>query len=81
MTFEKTIKDGVLHVEGKKVKKVFTAGTWIWYVTKIITKKKVPFIYEAYVHGFCDEFGSTYVSELESVNAVELPIDKIPLEA
>jgi len=79
MNFRKEIKDGVLFVEGKKVKKVFQMGDWIWYVVKIVNHKKIPFIYEAYVHGMADEFGSVYVSEL--AGAVELPLNKIPVES
>ena len=80
MTWNKEIKDGVLFVDGHKVKKIFRAGEWIWYVTKIITKKKVPYIYEAYVHGFADEFGTVYVAELTDMGAIEMPVDKIPEE-
>ena len=76
------LKNGVVHVGYEKlkpVKKIFRMGNWIWYVSKIITKKKVPFIYEAWVHGDFDEFGSVYVSEL--AGAEELPISEIPNEA
>ena len=78
MNFRKEIKNGTLFVEGKQIKKVFQMGDWIWYVTKIINQKKVPFIYEAYVHGMADEFGSVYVSEL--AGASELPLTEIPVE-
>jgi len=79
MNFRKEIKNGVLFVEGKQVKKVLKMGDWIWYVVKIVNKKKIPFIYESYVHGFADEFGSVYVHEL--LGAEELPLDKIPVES
>lgn len=79
MEFRKELRNDVLFVEGKQVKKVLKMGDWIWYVVKVINKKKVPFIYEAYVHGFADEFGSVYVSEL--LGAEELPLNEIPVES
>ena len=79
MNFRKEIKNGVLFVEGKQVKKVLKMGDWIWYVVKVINRKKVPFMYDAYVHGFADEFGSVYVSELSGAH--ELPLDEIPVES
>lgn len=78
MNFRKELKNGELFVEGRKIKKVFQKGDWIWYVTKINTRKKIPFTYDAYVHGFADEFGSVYAQEL--VGAVELPLNEIPVE-
>ena len=82
MGFKKELKDGVVHVgysKLKPVKHIFQMGDWIWYVVKVINRKKQPFIYEAWVHGNFDEFGSVYVSEL--VGAEELPINVIPAEA
>ena len=82
MGLQKELKDGVLFVgygkADKKVLKVLKMGDWIWYVVKVINQKKVPFMYDAWVHGAADEFGSVYVSEL--AGAEELPLDKIPLE-
>lgn len=82
MGLVKELKDGVLFIgygkANKKVLKVLKMGDWIWYVVKVINRKKVPFMYDAWVHGAADEFGSVYVSEL--AGAEELPLDQIPVE-
>ena len=84
MGLEKQLKDGVLFVgygkANKKVLKVLKAGDWIWYVVKIINRKKVPFIYEAWVHGNADEFGASDIREIMAMGAVELPLNEIPVE-
>lgn len=50
---------------------------WKWFATKAVTKNKVPRIYEGFVLGDYNEWGSWYAEDMDSMGTIEVPITQL----
>ena len=72
---EFTIENGIHCIGGKEIFHIWhdLATGWTWYATKIVTYRKIVSIYEGYVEGDFNEFGSWYPSDVKRDFIEEMP--------
>lgn len=50
---------------------------WKWFATKAITENKIPQIYEGFVIGDYEEWGSWYAEDMTTFGIVEVPTNRL----
>lgn len=71
---EFSLEDGKYCIGGKEIFHIWkSVSGWVWYATKVVTKDKIPSIYEGYVQGNFNEWGSWYASDMKDSMIQEIP--------